>query len=114
MGYYINATGSCLLDTNFNCKKWANGKCSICSSGYYIGLNNSCIQVNPLCSNFDYSTNTCTACYNGYMLYQNQCQITTSLPYEISKYALNCAKFNSLGQCVTCYKRFYLSAQICT
>lgn len=83
MGFSL-VNGSCLVSASTsvadpNCRLFSKDNvCLNCSNGYYFNHDNVCIQVNPNCKAFDYSTLLCTQCYSGYNLSSGNCVASNS------------------------------------
>lgn len=83
-----------------NCREYFAGKCSKCSSRYYVGPDGRCVPVNPLCKDSN-SAGECTGCYPGYRVDTGKCIIATSQD-------VNCKSFKG-QQCNECYQGFFYS-----
>ncbi len=80
---YAQSNGNCVVATNIEtnvndpyCIQVQNGYCYECAAGYYLGAQNLCLQLNPLCKSSNLTTGKCTVCYSGYTLTNGDCQIT--------------------------------------
>jgi hypothetical protein len=87
-----------------NCLQYSNGICSRCFSGYYLNLQQQCLQVNPLCKTYD-QTGACLTCYVGYTLTGRECTISQSGGTGQT----NCKTINANGICTACYEGYYLN-----
>lgn len=73
-----------------------------CYQGYYLN-NNMCLQVDPLCRNFNFTVNRCQGCYPGYSLAPNRTCVLAPPPQR----DLNCFQMEA-GQCLQCFKNFHV------
>lgn len=91
------------------CLKVVNQTCSQCSRGFYLS-NSTCVMVNPLCKDFDYTRLVCTGCYSGYSLSSdNTCGVSAA-----SNLAVGCSQFNN-SICIKCSNGYYFDVnKVCT
>lgn len=65
-GYFLQG-GECIypaMGIDPACEKYsAGGFCDKCSLGFYL-LSFKCTQIDNYCTKFEYTTSTCTECYN--------------------------------------------------
>jgi hypothetical protein len=112
LGYNVE-NGTCIKAAlkDVNCKTFTQGVCTECSKGFYFDSNKVCTQIDPFCKNFDGAKLVCTACFNGFVLVSDKCQIdqnkTVRDPY--------CRNFSASGDCVQCSLGFYFDKNsVCT
>jgi hypothetical protein len=122
------------------CKKFlTEDVCSECSDRYYIGSLGVCVEVNPLCHEYDQITGKCITCFPGFALVEGNCNVSTtavsdphcaeflqgictkcSLGYVFEADGLcglvsaNCKTFDEVtGKCLSCYLGFALEDGAC-
>lgn len=103
LSQYTLVKGYCVL-TVTNCASYNISGCFSCLSNYYL-LNNICYAFPAYCQSFDTGLGRCINCISGYTLNPST--------YVCSKFADNCATYNSQGQCIYCFNRYYLSGGRC-
>lgn len=117
---YDSANGNCLscntdesLENGYcisisdpipNCLIQAADSCSSCKNRFYLS-SNTCLQVSPLCVNYDSTNGKCLSCNTGETLTAGAC-ISTSAPIS------NCL-IQAAGTCSVCKDRYYLSSNSC-
>jgi len=62
---------------HFGCKTWVDGQCTECSQSYYFNKNGVCCEVPALCSQFNQAEGLCLACYQGYTVVDNHCELSS-------------------------------------
>jgi hypothetical protein len=108
-GYSLNA-GSCVASNATGpsdpfCQKFLTADiCSQCSSRYYIGSSGLCVEVNPLCHEYDQTTGSCLTCFPGFALSQGNCSIAASTITDP-----NCKTWNG-PNCIACAFGAYFAA----
>lgn len=82
-----------------NCLTQKGSTCTKCAFKYYLS-GGKCLPVQAECSDFNYESNTCEGCYNGYYLdLSNVCRKTNYL----------CETSDRKGNCLTCFNNYRLS-----
>lgn len=87
---------------NIQCKNFLNGTCIECYPSYYLNDKNICVQINPLCHTFNYSTRQCSSCYPGYTLTDKYSCIVLP-PRSVDP---NCRVSNDTI-CLECYSQYH-------
>lgn len=111
-GYNINTQSTCdpasNKQTDPNCQMYSGNICIKCSSFFYIGQNNFCTPVSPLCNTYNPTNGYCITCFSGFSIQTNgACTINpTILP-------TNCATVDQNGACLTCLVGFVVSKGLC-
>ena len=82
-----------------NCLYQQGSACFKCAFKYYLSGGN-CLPVQAECSDFNYDSNTCEGCYNGYYLdMTNVCRKADYL----------CETSDRKGNCLTCFNNYRLT-----
>jgi hypothetical protein len=75
--------------------------------------NNTCLNVNPLCQNYNSFNGDCTSCFPGYALKNKACvQQSSSVWSSLTNITAVC-KTKKGSQCIECPYRYYLRNNIC-
>lgn len=91
-----------LSTDDLNCQKFDDaGICVNCSKGYYFNVNKVCTQIDPKCKSFNVTSLLCTACYPGYALVNNNCEVSV-----VQSQSSACAQWAD-DFCVKCVPRAY-------
>lgn len=63
VGGHFLQEGVCVYPAIFddNCIRYENSYCALCRNGFYLS-SYSCARIDPACTSFNYSSNTCLAC----------------------------------------------------
>lgn len=112
------ASGSnAMRGSDGNCREYFAGKCSKCSSRYYVGVEGRCVPVNPLCKDSN-SVGECTACYPGYRVDSgsvlSHCPRMSTAKLSKANSAPNATKDFSTIKMIECAKSSILCARLPT
>ena len=95
---------TCIVGTvgDVNCQTLNGNLCTQCYTGYYVGKNGNCLQINPLCRTVNQANGACTSCYSGYEINGGNCVPAVSKDKNCKRFDNN----NSGNYCQECYKGF--------
>ena len=86
---FLSPESIIMIANYYGCAKWNQSLCESCSVRFYMNSRMVCVEVDPLCRDFNYSAKICTSCYDGYTLLNNSC--------SLMKIDSGCLKTNKTG-----------------
>jgi hypothetical protein len=103
---YIVINGACIqLSQQPSCISYDfQSNCVKCAQRYTL-QSLVCVPVNPLCNNYNTQTGTCIDCVTGY----GKSSITGNCE-TIHSAIPNCQTSDPVGNCLSCFSRFYFDA----
>lgn len=107
---YVLANGLCMVggaaNSDVGCQVFNNSVCQQCYKGFYLDFSGKCRQSNPLCKTTDPANGNCLSCYQGYVVAQGNCTVSTSSTSSVDS---NCKSTDQSGICTSCYSGYYLT-----
>lgn len=88
------------------------GNCLQCSNMFFV-KNNTCVNVNPLCQNYNPFTGDCTSCFPGYALKNKICLKQDSHVWSTITNITAVCKLKKGNICIECPYRYYIRNNLC-